>query len=157
MWGFNPVWLMRWHIRNVAWWPGIDRVWTCGCLFIRSSNWKARTWRRCKCGERTRLHPPIGSHLKCGSCVCRQAAWRGAARRRQQRAYSSVDWAPQAETCQFRASVSWDRLGLLSYNPPPTLPLSSAQKVFLPPRAIVFLGKVWKLGLERWAHMTFFN
>lgn len=32
---------------------------------------------------------------------------------------ATIDWAPQAETSQFRAPVSRDRLGLLSYKIPP--------------------------------------
>lgn len=149
MWGFNPVWLMRWHISltemllgdlALTGFPQTEKPEPGGGVSAVKGRGSTR--------------PSDHIWSAAAACAGRQ---RGAARRRQQRAYSSVDWAPQAETCQFRASVSWDRLGLLSYNPPPTLPLSSAQKVFLPPRAIVFLGKVWKLGLERWAHMTFFN
>lgn len=48
------------------------------------------------------------------------AACRGRRRwRRRQQAHGTIDWVPQAETSQFRAPVSRDRLGLLSYKIPP--------------------------------------
>lgn len=68
-------------------------------------------------------------------CMLRQAS-----QRRLRQAHGAIDWAPQAETSQFRAPVSRDRLGLLSYKIPqlffPHLPKS----VFLIPQANVFGG-----------------
>lgn len=70
-------------------------------------------------------------------CCCWRRVRAGCVARQQ--AHGTIDWAPQAETSQFRAPVSRDRLGLLSYKIPPLffshLPKKSA---FLIPQANVF-------------------
>lgn len=50
-------------------------------------------------------------------CCCWRRVRAGCVARQQ--AHGTIDWAPQAETSQFRAPVSRDRLGLLSYKIPP--------------------------------------
>ncbi|MEQ2185592.1 hypothetical protein GOODEAATRI_019802, partial [Goodea atripinnis] len=42
----------------------------------------------------------------------------------------TIDWAPQAETSQFRAPVSRNRLGLLSYKIPQLFSLISQKKEY---------------------------
>lgn len=66
-------------------------------------------------------------------CVLRQAP-----QRRLRQAHGAIDWAPQAETSQFRAPVSRDRLGLLSYKIPQLFFLHLPKSAFLIPQANVF-------------------
>lgn len=77
-------------------------------------------------------------------CVLRQTP-----QRRLRQAHGAIDWAPQAETSQFRAPVSRDRLGLLSYKIPhlffPHLPKS----VFLIPQANVFVVETELFRLKK--------
>lgn len=67
-------------------------------------------------------------------CVFRRAP-----RRRLQQAHGAIDWAPQAETSQFRAPVSRDRLGLLSYKIPQLFFTHLPKSVFFIPQANFFL------------------
>lgn len=66
---------------------------------------------------------------------------RWAPRRRLQQAHGAIDWAPQAETSQFRAPVSRDRLGLLSYKIPQLFFTHLPKSVFLIPQANSFLAE----------------
>lgn len=71
-------------------------------------------------------------------CCCWRRVRAGCVARQQ--AHGTIDWAPQAETSQFRAPVSRDRLGLLSYKIPPLFFSHLPKKVhFSFPRQMFFL------------------
>lgn len=75
---------------------------------------------------------------------------RRAARGWWQQAHGTIDWAPQAETSQFRAPVSRDRLGLLSYKIAELFFSHLPKKrVFLIPQANVFKEKVLDFRLKK--------
>lgn len=83
--------------------------------------------------------PELGEGLRrefLGAAVGR--VFRRAPRRRLQQARGAIDWAPQAETSQFRAPVSRDRLGLLSYKIPRLFFTHLPKSVFLIPQANFF-------------------
>lgn len=90
------------------------------------------TGRRAKRLARIRRRPKTSVAAAVG-CVCRRAP-----RRRLQQAHGAIDWAPQAETSQFRAPVSRDRLGLLSYKIPQLFFTHLPKSVFLIPQANFF-------------------
>lgn len=84
--------------------------------------------------------PELGEGLRrvfLGAAV--GCVFRRAPRRRLQQAHGAIDWAPQAETSQFRAPVSRDRLGLLSYKIPQLFFTHLPKSVFLIPQANFFL------------------
>lgn len=87
-------------------------------------------------------------------CCCWRRVRAGCAARQQ--AHGTIDWAPQAETSQFRAPVSRDRLGLLSYKIPLLFFFHLPKKVhFSFPRQMFFffyvilLEELWNFGLKR--------
>lgn len=75
-------------------------------------------------------------------CRCR-----GAVRWWRQQVLGAIDWAPQAETSQFTAPVSRDRLGLLSYKVPHIFFSPLPKSAFLIPVANVL--KLGDFGFER--------
>lgn len=89
-------------------------------------------------------------------CCCWRRVRAGCVARQQ--AHGTIDWAPQAETSQFRAPVSRDRLGLLSYKIPPLFFSHLPKKVhFSFPRQmvcffffyVILVEELWNFGLKR--------